>query len=241
MKRPEIPEQIKRELRKEAFFGCVICGCPIIRYHHIVPYSKVKNHNKENLVLLCPNDHARADCNEISIEKVTKAKIHPFNKNIIHVGTGFFLKNYKNLKFKIGGCYYIRPHIILRIDGNPLLSIRADVDGSALLSALFYNKDNTLIAEIIDNEWNANLNSEIWDIQYSPGHLKIHSGKGNILCELNSKNENIEMQAKMYYKGKLFLLSPTKTIIGGFTMSGGVIRDSRCVVDLQSSSSILNL
>ena len=47
--RPPIPEGVKRKLRQEAYFGCVKCGCPIIEYHHIEPWSVVKKHSGRRL------------------------------------------------------------------------------------------------------------------------------------------------------------------------------------------------
>ncbi|MBU5337278.1 hypothetical protein [Intestinibacter bartlettii] len=49
-KRPPIPNPLKRELRQEAHFGCVNCGNPIIEYHHITPWSEVKEHTKGDTI-----------------------------------------------------------------------------------------------------------------------------------------------------------------------------------------------
>ena len=32
-----IPAPIQKQLKKEAVFGCVICGCPLLNYIHIIP------------------------------------------------------------------------------------------------------------------------------------------------------------------------------------------------------------
>jgi len=35
MHREDRPEELERQLRREAGFGCCFCGNPIIQYHHI--------------------------------------------------------------------------------------------------------------------------------------------------------------------------------------------------------------
>ena len=72
--RPPIPEGIKRMLRQEAYFGCVKCGCPIIEYHHIEPWSVVKKHEVDNLVVLCPNCHREANVGAYYKEQVIADK-----------------------------------------------------------------------------------------------------------------------------------------------------------------------
>ena len=88
-KRPSIPESIKRQIRQEAKFGCIFCGSPIVEYHHIEPYCKVKCHEKENLALLCPEHHHRANCGELLKEKVIEAKNNPFNVRVNFVRKEF--------------------------------------------------------------------------------------------------------------------------------------------------------
>jgi hypothetical protein len=51
----------------EAGHRCAIPTCRQIpvELHHIEPWSKVKEHTFENLIALCPTDHARATKGEI--------------------------------------------------------------------------------------------------------------------------------------------------------------------------------
>lgn len=64
---------------------------PLIEYHHIEPYAKVKCHKKENLVVLCPEHHHRANCGEIYKEKVIDFKNNPINKQLQYVRKDFYL------------------------------------------------------------------------------------------------------------------------------------------------------
>ena len=64
MSRPSIPAELKRRVLCEAGHRCAIHTCRSIievDIHHIVPWSKCKEHNYENLIALCPNCHRLAD------------------------------------------------------------------------------------------------------------------------------------------------------------------------------------
>lgn len=65
--RPPISSKLKRRILVEAGHRCAIPTCrhPTTEITHIIPWNKVKKHEYENLIALCPNCHARADKEEI--------------------------------------------------------------------------------------------------------------------------------------------------------------------------------
>ena len=65
--RPAIPRPLERMVLVEAGHRCAIptCGQTPVEIHHIVPWAQVKEHAFENLIALCPNDHARAERGDI--------------------------------------------------------------------------------------------------------------------------------------------------------------------------------
>lgn len=65
--RPAIPAELKRAVLLEAGHRCAIHTCrhSTTEIHHIVPWSRCKKHEFENLIALCPNCHERANSGEI--------------------------------------------------------------------------------------------------------------------------------------------------------------------------------
>lgn len=65
--RPKIPVALERRVLLEAGHRCAIPTCRYIKteIHHIIPWSRAKKHEYENLIALCPNCHERATNNEI--------------------------------------------------------------------------------------------------------------------------------------------------------------------------------
>lgn len=228
--RKAIPESIKRALRQEAQFGCVICGCPIIEYHHIEPYSVVGEHEPSNLVVLCPTDHHRADCNELSTSRILEAKKNPFNAKTACSKQDISFGRFDDLVLIIGGNRYINNDTILEIDDVPIIYVKADSNGYTLFCASFYDTNNNLLAEIRDNEWIAYLDNNLWDIQYKPGHLKIYNQVRHLLLELESKQNIIEMRATINYNGHTLYLLPNESIFGGMSISGSTFEGQRCAI-----------
>jgi len=62
-----IPKELKRRILVEAGHRCAIPTCRSfdVDVHHIIPFSKAKNHEYGNLIALCPNCHRRAQKGEI--------------------------------------------------------------------------------------------------------------------------------------------------------------------------------
>jgi hypothetical protein len=82
-KRPPIPAELKRRVLVEAGHRCAIPACRQVEIdiHHIVPWEKVRAHNYENLIALCPNCHRRAHRGEIDAKSLT---LYKFNLRAAH-------------------------------------------------------------------------------------------------------------------------------------------------------------
>lgn len=225
-KRPSIPEPLKRELRQEANFGCVNCGNPIIEYHHIIPWAEVKKHEKENLVVLCPLCHHKANCGDMNKDIVLRKKKNPFNKSQTFVNEQFFLMKYDDIKIKLASNTFINVPRLLVIQDEDIITLRKDEYGNALISAKFYNQEGVLIAQIINNEWFAYLDKGLWDIQYSPGNLKIHNKARDIALELNTKGDIVNIKADIYYNGSIFNINE-KTL---------TINNNQCKLQLENNT-----
>ena len=138
--RPPIPEAMKRKVRQEAYFGCVKCGCPIIEYHHIEPWSKVKKHEAKSLVALCPNCHREATVGAYYEERVIEDKKNPINKKTGLVQNQIMLRKFDDIVVKLGGAEISKTQNILTVFGARILYFNIDKNGRALLNAVFLTR-----------------------------------------------------------------------------------------------------
>ncbi|MCI6732471.1 MAG: HNH endonuclease [Lachnospiraceae bacterium] len=225
----EIPASIKRSVRRKSFWGCCKCGNPIIEYHHIIPWSIVHEHTEDNIVALCPRCHHEATCGHLNEQMVRRIKRNPYNKKVRYVQENFLLRDYDRTILKLGGAYFQNvPHILTYGDFD-LISLRKGEDNEALLSAKFYDKRNWLVAEIIDNEWKTYIDTDVWDIQYSPGHLKINQSQRSILLDLQVNDQAVTISGVIYMKGNALRMLKNDLVINTSTVKKAVLSNVKLI------------
>jgi hypothetical protein len=110
-KRPAIPTEIRREVLIETGHRCAIHTCTNtsnLDLHHIKPWSKCKEHQADNLIVLCPNCHRLAHDGTIDQKSLLEYK-----KNCQKAISSNNIKEFKifnidefdfmNLSFEISG------------------------------------------------------------------------------------------------------------------------------------------
>src|SRR5438132_13983762 len=85
-----VPLQIQRQLRKECFFGCALCGSPLLKDAHIVPYNRIQAFLPEKMISLCLPHYGKCDNGDLSESYLRDAKRDPHNR--FHPQDACFLK-----------------------------------------------------------------------------------------------------------------------------------------------------
>ena len=66
-----IREDVKLQIRQNSKFGCVICRAAIYTYEHIEPvFVDAKEHDPDNMCLLCPNHQAESTSGVLSKNRI---------------------------------------------------------------------------------------------------------------------------------------------------------------------------
>lgn len=214
MSRQQPPAAVRRQLRREANFGCVICGAPVIEYHHIVPYSEEEHHDPDRMVVLCRNHHAEAGpySEAITRDQLYEYKENPYNQDIVEYDF-YFESNTPAIQF--GGNYFRLKSktqmVILQIGDQPLIEISLERD-ILQFSALLFDNDDSLIAKLNQNEWRAETDG-IWDLEYSNSQFKIWHQKREIGIEVSydSDDDLISIRGSFYNKNEHIQAYPSKT------------------------------
>lgn len=192
--RPHIPAQIKRSVRRRCGFGCVVCGCPIITYEHVVEWSETQDHGVENLTLLCDAHHRQKTSGMMGRDTVVHHNESPFN---LRPGTKIPYKLEPNIyleqKVSLGSCEgrFSGPE---RMDGYKPITlagfapITAHVeDNFVLISALFYDDDGQVLFQIDRNEVLIHLG--VWDIEWIGSKITIRSAPQEIALRIDYSPE----------------------------------------------------
>ena len=201
--RPPIPADLKRQIRRKSFYGCVLCGNPIIEYHHIKDWCIVKEHTADNLVALCPTCHYRATIGELTPERVTRLKMNPYNSKLKTVSKNFFMNHHEASTIKLGSVKIKASGTILRVHNDSIISLRLDDEGNTLLSLKIHDENHNLIAQVIDNEWIANITDQIWDITFNKGVLDIRCSSHKVWLKVITTSDTLELEGKTYFDNGL--------------------------------------
>lgn len=179
-----IPLDIRREVRKRCFFGCVVCGNAIIQYHHFDPeYNDAKQHDSNGITLLCPNCHEKVSKKIFDYDFVITANKNPFCeksgslKDIFYVGS-------QTIAFKLGTAWF-KSLDVIQFDNNPLISFRPpEFEGGPFqLNATLYDKTGKELLCIQENEWITGVDH--FDIETTSNELTIREKLGEIKLRLS--------------------------------------------------------
>jgi hypothetical protein len=194
-----IPLPIQKQLRQEANFGCVLCGCPLMEYAHIIPYRNIQAYLPENIIALCPNHYTDFDRGEFSESYLRDAKKNPHNK--IQEKDAFFIDS-QDMAVNVGKSKFINTSRILAVNDFDIISINRENERYILLDINFFDKLNNLIAVVYENSWRAEKRaSAVWEIGYKPYHLMIRNTPSDLFFEAKIENEELFITANMYYSG----------------------------------------
>ncbi len=201
--RPKYPIEYYQILRKQANFGCAVCGIPIMKVHHIEPYRKVKKHELNNLILLCKEHHKLADSGMISKSELYKLKAHPFNSESVK---HYFSLNARQMIVNISTYVSIDVPVPLSIKGKPVISLKKEEE-NILLSLFMENRYGYRVLEIRDNIWEGR--TDLFDVWYSVDkdheveRLTIKMQKDEPFTSIKIENEQIYILGRFYSQGHI--------------------------------------
>lgn len=183
----EIPDKVKREIRRRSKFACVICRAGIFDYEHIEPqYHDATIHDPENICCLCTACHAKVSRGHYS-KAYVKEKYNevqaanpsllrpPFDQLDFHEGKA---------EIRLGGLAYGSGlTTIIKYHGVELVSISptylSDVVG---INALFMDDDGNETLRISDNVWHGSLKA--WDTEVIGPRIMVRKRKGQFSLKL---------------------------------------------------------
>jgi hypothetical protein len=211
------PAEVRRQLRQEANLGCVVCGNPLIQYHHIDFYSDEEHHDPDRMVALCNNHHRQAgpQAEALTPEQLYEYKSNPHNDDIVDYEF-YFESEMPYIKFASNrfGLDEDDEMTILQIAGQDIIKIYYR-DGILQFSAALYDRDGNLIGKITGNEWWSKVD-DVWDLKYKPNRLKIWHDSYDIgfAVEYDSDVDEISLRCSFYVDDIEVDCTPNKLSVG---------------------------
>ncbi len=172
-----IPEPIKRVVRQRCGFGCVICGNPIIEYHHMTPWHFVQEHTPENITLLCDSHHREATPTPALLPEsmVREADANPFNLSEGKETSASYSLRYGSevVRFELGSNSVSSDAselAALLVLGDRLLWFSRD-EGVVQIGLRLFAEDGSLAVAIKRNE--LTFKADQWDVTFEGATLRV--------------------------------------------------------------------
>lgn len=179
-----IPAPIREKIRKDAGYGCVICGSLFGDYEHIEPeYHDAHEHNPEHMTYLCVEHHSAVTRNRLSKKAVWKAKLNPKAKSQGYVSDFIYPDNIEP-EIVLGNSKFKLTNIITNVCGKPLLWFEKpkSSDAPILLNAIFYDEQGKATSFINRNQFIGIVKNH--DISTKGPRITIRPQKGVVGLEL---------------------------------------------------------
>ena len=204
---------MRRALRQEANFGCVICGNPLVQIHHIIPWSQNPQHNPADMIALCPNHHAKADAREYPEKHLRECKLSPHNTGVV---TDAFFVGTDKLTVSIASNKFVNMSRILAVDDFDIISITKEGQ-CPQLNVNFFDEFGRWAAIILDNQWYVDRRC-VWDIDYKPKHLVLRSKPRKISLEVEISDDVVFIRGNLYFNGYKIKATQEDLFLGGRSM-----------------------
>lgn len=197
-----IPINIKRNVRRNSKFGCVICRQLICEYEHIdPPFAEALAHEANNICLLCPTHHAEVTRGLLSKDQIKEA--YSRTRTDERVKPPFYEMQLtgRNLVLAIGDSlfeYVPDQSAIISVDGEVLLHVAYQTDPMSgvvfpSISARLYDRDGDRLLEIDDNE--LQFSKTAHDIETQGRVIRIYTAERKYGIELTiAPPSRIELQ-----------------------------------------------
>jgi HNH endonuclease len=187
----KVPEQVCRQLRQEAGFGCVVCGLAIAQYEHIDPeFAHATEHDPANMALLCGHCHDKVNKKYLSKQAVKEAKIKPkarqlgFSHDTFDIGSDW-------PTIEIGDFRFVNCTNMIVVDERVIMSARPpeEAGGPFRISAQLIDDSGIERMSIVDNVWNVNnLN---WDVIAKRKRIIFRDKDKNIKIQIHVRDRTL--------------------------------------------------
>jgi hypothetical protein len=187
-----IPADIKYLVRKNCNFGCVICGMVPYEYDHLrVPFYECREHDPDDIVLLCTKHHDQKTRGFVNFEdiyryrKLGTAKDSLSRFKIEKLRSDFFVKFGSSEFHSTPSSFIVDDEKLIDVltTDNPLEPV--------VVNGKIYSFNGKPILEIYDNEI-INIVENIFDFEVISNRFLYKSKIGtNLEFDVNSNRMNI--------------------------------------------------
>lgn len=182
-----IPADIRRQIRQNSKFGCVLCRKGFYHYEHIDPtFEEAREHHADTICCLCGACHDAVTRGQISKRAVKSAysKIKSASSDEVDPPVGPLDFHDGSAELKIGNLLYSPTvYVVLRYHGQDIIRvIPGQNEEPGKISAIFTNEFGEPILELRENEWVGSLDN--WDVEIKGARITVRSSHGKVALQI---------------------------------------------------------
>lgn len=191
-----IASDVKEQIRRASYYGCVLCGRIPYHYHHIVPkFPNTTSHDPSRITLLCAYHHDQVTRGRIPNTAIMQAMLDPWSKSHQrNYERWYWPKHVFKVKF-VGTTLQATSSIVVVNDvtimgfENPL-----GVDRPVEINAVFHDCEGKQILHIVKNELRTVV-PNVFDIEAISNALIITDNVDHdVALHLETNEEGVEIK-----------------------------------------------
>jgi hypothetical protein len=191
----KVSAEIRRKIRQNSKFSCVICRSPICTYEHFDPeFKDATEHNPYGMCLLCHSCQMDTTAGRLSKAVINQRVNARKAEHQVESRKDNFLFFDQMPMVKLGNSIITRADTIICTDEVDCLSFSRDPEtGTFLMNMVVFDLSGREIARISENTWTSSYRP--WDFEFKGKVITFRSKPGSIIFRavLNSGANMVEI------------------------------------------------
>jgi len=180
-----IPAEIKRQVRQQSKFGCVVCRCAFYQYEHIDPeFHDAHSHDPDNICLLCGHCHDKVSRGALSKETVRNAYKRVMHDDGVRRPFDEFDLAHDRISVRLGSSVFEDALALVVLNGTVVLAIEPPEHSSTFpaLTGVFCDVSGNELMRIERNEWIGP--SMAWDMEIVGREITVRTDSKTIALRI---------------------------------------------------------
>lgn len=200
-----IPEPIKKRVRQDCRFGCVICGLPVYHYDHIENFADVLEHVAENIALLCPTHHQDKTSKRLSAKAVKLARASPANSRSDKTSPHRWFFDGPDVVIEVGSSQFTtslkdgESFVAIQLDGRHLVGFSRE-DDALLLSMDLRTAPRSPSALRVDRG-EITISTAVDDVKLEGPRLSLSPGERSLECVIVKTDSGLKIESGHFFGG----------------------------------------
>lgn len=211
----DIGDPVRRKVRQQSGFGCVVCGNAVVHYEHFDPeFKDAREHAADGMTLLCGRHHDEKTRGFLPREELQRYIDDPcaLRAGYSH---GALEQQSGPPTIKVGGVVSVDSASTIQVLDRTVLGLHYPTDPHepALLTAYLTDPSGKDVLAIDQNEWT--IRSDVWDAEVTGTTITIKRKLREIILRLtlNPDDSALELdRLEMTYCGVSLRCGPSKNL-----------------------------